>query len=294
MPREWRPSKRVVADMQDKRDMQDAVGAEGGREEQFIRYTLSTQQESEKLDAFQSHYGAIKREMQRRGTWKEKLRFADIGCGLGLYSEFWDAQGFRVTGVDLNARALAIGQSRARTRHLPIHYVAGSATDVPLESGSFDVVFAMSLLEHVPDWRRCVDELIRLLAPGGLLWIETTNVVCPRQREFRLPLYSWWPRPLKRVAEHLARSSVPALANYTPWPAVHWFSYFTLHRYLADRDLLVSDRFDGMDTHGIGSAKKLVRRVALSSSAGRWAGYLLVSSLIVMGTRPVGGAAIGD
>ena len=256
------------------------------RDERFLEYTVTTQLKADKVAAFDSHYATIKREMERRGTWREGLRLLDVGCGLGLYSEYWHGRGFRVTGIDLNLSSLQIAMTRARERHIPARFTACAATGLPFESGSFDVVFAMSLLEHVPDWRTCTDELVRLLAPGGLLWIETTNVISPRQREFRLPIYSWWPAPAKRMAERLARGPFPALANYTPWPAVNWFSFFSLRRVLTQRGLLVSDRFDCMDLTAASTPKRWVRSLALSADIGRRLSYLLVSEVIVLATRP--------
>jgi 2-polyprenyl-6-hydroxyphenyl methylase/3-demethylubiquinone-9 3-methyltransferase len=258
--------------------------------EQFLKYTLSTQQiDDAKLSAFASHHDAIKREMQRRGTWRPGLRFLDVGCGLGLYSEFWHSQGFRVTGLDLSQATLVIARERAISAHYPIHYVLGSASDLPLASGSFDVIFAHALLEHVPDWQHCLTEFVRLLAPGGLLWIQTTNVICPYQREYRwLPIYSWWPRPIKRIAEGLARGPLPALANYTPFPAVNWFSYFQLRRFLGQRGLLISDRFDCMRIDQAATIKRVVRTFAMSGDVGRWVSYLSVEALIVLATRPAG------
>lgn len=259
------------------------------RNDQFIRYTLSTQHlDEDKLNAFQSHHDAVKREMKKRGTWRQGLRFLDVGCGLGLYSEFWHAQQFQVTGLDLSQATLAIARQRAVAANQRITYVRGSASQLPFSSGSFDVIFAHALIEHVPNWEVCMTEFIRLLAPGGLLWIQTTNVICPYQREFRwLPMYSWWPRPFKRIAERLARGPLPMLANYTPFPAVNWFSYFQLRRFLTAHKLLVSDRFDCMNTQGMAPLKVGVRRLALSNDVGRWLSYLCVEALIVLATRPL-------
>jgi 2-polyprenyl-3-methyl-5-hydroxy-6-metoxy-1,4-benzoquinol methylase len=54
-----------------------------------------------------------------------------------------------------------------------------------------DVCLLPELLEHVADWQSCLNEAARVLRPGGLLYLSTTNVLCPRQQEFNLPLYSF-------------------------------------------------------------------------------------------------------
>ena len=197
-----------------------------------------------------------------------------------------------MTGIDINAGMIARARARAAAQHLSIQYETGSTDRLPFHDRTFNIVFANSVLEHVTDWERCLLECIRVLAPGGLLWIETTNVLCPRQGEFRwLPLYSWWPGFLKRIAVKLSLGPLPSLANYSPCPALHWFSYFQLRRILEGHGLSVRDRFDCMDLAKAGLAKRMVRRFALSLEGGRWLAHALVSPLIVLAASPPGGHA---
>lgn len=227
-------------------------------------------------------FETIVREMGRANARRPTYRFLDVGCGVGLYTEYWHSRGARATGVDADESQLGIARARAEFDSAPIRYERAEADQLPFQDASFDIVFANSILEHVRNWEACVEEWIRVLAPGGLLWIETTNVLCPRQGEYRgLPLYSWWPGPLKRLVERLA-VRYPALANHSSRPALHWFSYFRLRRFLEARGLRVRDRFDCMDMTQAGLAKRLARKVALSSAAGRAAAYLAVTPLIVL------------
>lgn len=263
--------------------------------QQFLDHVYSTQIPEAKAVVFKMHYDTMKREMQRRGGWRADARFLDVGCGQGLSAEYWHSLGLQVTGVDLDEDLIAHARSRAAAKGLSLRYEVGSADRVPFEDRAFDIVYANSLLEHVPDWERCVDEWVRVLASGGLLWIETTNVLCPRQAEFRwIPLYSWWPGFMKRLVVHLARGPFPSLANYTPWPAVHWFSFFQLRTFLEARGLSVRDRFDCLDMTRIGMAKRLVRNLAVSSEVARRFAYVLVSPLVVIASRSSGLPAAGN
>ena len=103
------------------------------------------------------------------------------------------------------------------------------------------------LLEHVAEWQACVREAARVLAPGGLLYLSTTNVLCPKQQEFNLPLYSWYPTGLKHYCERLATTTRPAIANYAKYPAVNWFSFYGLREFLRPLGFRCLDRFDVMD-----------------------------------------------
>ena len=78
----------------------------------------------------------------------------------------------------------------------------------------------------------CVREAARVLKRGGVLYLSTTNVLCPVQEEFELPLYSGTRRPFKRRYQRLALTTRPELVNHARYPAVHWFSYYGLRDHL--------------------------------------------------------------
>ena len=72
-------------------------------------------------------------------------------------------------GLDLSRGML----QPARARGLRV--VQGSLTDVPLPSASFDLVYSMKVLAHVPPIELAVAELARLVRPGGHLLLEFYN-----------------------------------------------------------------------------------------------------------------------
>ena len=146
--------------------------------DKFLDYVLSSQTYETKISIVKGHYNAIRREMTRRGTWCHDARILDVGCGLGLYTEYWNSQGLQVTGVDLDKRLIERAQKRAEKSLLQIEYHAKPANELPFDNESFDIVFANSLVEHVSDWQSCIEEWIRVLTPGGLVWIVG-------QRQFR-------------------------------------------------------------------------------------------------------------
>lgn len=175
---------------------------------------------------------------------KQGLDVIDIGCNAGANCFVWAEIGHRVAGLDINQPLLAIAEQRAAAAGYRIDFRLGSATELPWPDASFDVCVVPELLEHVVEWQRCLDEFCRVLRPGGVVYISTTNWLCPVQEEFRLPLYSWYPAPLKRHYERLAATTRPELANYAKFPAVNWFSYFRLRAALASRGLRAIDRFE--------------------------------------------------
>jgi SAM-dependent methyltransferase len=108
----------------------------------------------------------------------------------------------------------------------------GAAEAIPLPDCSQDIVIFESVLEHVDSIPHSLEEIYRVLAPGGVLYMSTTN----RHRfslngsngEFNVPFYNWFPRLVKEsyVFQHLHYN--PKLANYTKRPAVHWLTFADL------------------------------------------------------------------
>jgi 2-polyprenyl-3-methyl-5-hydroxy-6-metoxy-1,4-benzoquinol methylase len=100
-----------------------------------------------------------------------KLRILDIGCGTGVNATFLSENGHHVVGVDLSP--VAIEQYRARGFE---GYVCDIESEpLPFEAGSFDLVYASEVIEHCADTAAFLQELNRLLRPGGQLLLSTTN-----------------------------------------------------------------------------------------------------------------------
>src|SRR5438094_10008876 len=104
-------------------------------------------------------------------------RVLDVGCGGGILAETLAAEGAVVTGIDPSEKSLAVARDHARRSGVTIDYRRGTAEDLGgagLE-GTFDLVFAVDVLEHVDDLERTIAGIARVLAPGGGLGVLTHN-----------------------------------------------------------------------------------------------------------------------
>lgn len=118
----------------------------------------------------------LRAENRLRNPWiASKLpsssKVLDMGCGAGFLTHELASAGHEVTGVDLSEESLNI----ARKLDTKGTYLRADVTAIPLESGSFDAVCAMDLLEHVENPKAVVQEAARLLKPGGLFFFHTFN-----------------------------------------------------------------------------------------------------------------------
>ncbi len=204
------------------------------------------------------------------------LEVLDLGCGAGTSTMIWADAGHRPVGLDINEKLIALAARRAREREVDARFLLGSAGQLPFPDDRFDVCVAPELLEHVPDWRECLDEIARTLKPGGIVFLSTTNVLCPVQDEFNLPLFSWYPGPIKRHYIRQAQTTRPELANYATFPAVNWFTFYSLRRALRQRGFdRFRDRFDVLSLRSGSALKARVARAIASTPATRFGGQVV-------------------
>jgi len=230
------------------------------------------------------------REMILRVTKRERdsvqdLDVLDVGCGAGTLSLLWAELGYKVHGLDVNAPLLKLAGERAAAGGWNIDFQLGSASQLPWPDASMDICLAPELLEHVVDWGSCLREFVRVLRPGGVLFLTTSNVLCPVQQEFNLPLYSWYPSPIKRYVEKLAVTTRPDLANFAKYPAVHWFSFYRLKSHLAKYGLHCLDRFDVIDLQSKSGIARFVLVALRAVPLLRFFGHVLTPSTTLVGIK---------
>ncbi|MEM9762755.1 MAG: bifunctional 2-polyprenyl-6-hydroxyphenol methylase/3-demethylubiquinol 3-O-methyltransferase UbiG [Pseudomonadota bacterium] len=99
----------------------------------------------------------------------------DLGCGGGFLSEALAARGATVTGIDPAAEAIAAASAHATATGLAIRYDTGVGEALPYPDASFDVVACVDVLEHVESVPKVLDEVARVLKPGGQFCFDTIN-----------------------------------------------------------------------------------------------------------------------
>ena len=99
----------------------------------------------------------------------------DLGCGGGFMSVALAERGARVVAVDPAAGAIAAGEHHARERGLDIDFRRGVGENLDLKNNSFDVVVCVDVLEHVDSVPATLDEVARVLRPGGTFVFDTMN-----------------------------------------------------------------------------------------------------------------------
>jgi SAM-dependent methyltransferase len=109
----------------------------------------------------------------------------DAGCGAGRHlCEAFRSRGVHVVGVDLKwedlekTRSLLCLMRETCDGHWLV--TQGDVTRLPFRDGAFDAVICSEVLEHIPESRKAIEELVRVLKPGRPLAVSVPRFLPER------------------------------------------------------------------------------------------------------------------
>jgi SAM-dependent methyltransferase len=140
---------------------------------------------SVKPDPKEGEYQPASREMSRRSAethaefmiaqLKPGMRLLDVGCGTGSITV-----GFAgyvnpgdVVGIDTGEAEIKAAVENAENLALSnVKFQVGGLTNLPFVENEFDAVFAGSAIEFIPDAAAAIDQIARVLRPGGVVGLS--------------------------------------------------------------------------------------------------------------------------
>jgi len=147
---------------------------------------------------------------ERHGPFTGR-RILDMGCGPGFYTDAFRARGAEVVPIDNDPTEMAmVGDP-------PEGAIVADAGALPLEDRSFDGVFCSNLLEHTPQADPVIEEMQRVLKPGGWGYVSWTNWWSPWGGHDMTPWHYLGPRLGPRLYEHFK-----GLPRKNPYGAGLW------------------------------------------------------------------------
>jgi len=134
-------------------------------------------------------------------SYRDNNRLLDIGCGAGNLLQAARKNGWNAQGLDVSAGAVK------HVRDLGFEVFEGELQDAAFPSEHFDVVTAAELLEHLIDPQPLLQEVARILRPGGLFWTTTPHARGLSGRVLGVKWRCVWP------PEHLQLFSIRGLTK---------------------------------------------------------------------------------
>jgi SAM-dependent methyltransferase len=125
----------------------------------------------------------------------------DIGAGYGAFVLSCRRHGLDAIGFEIEPLEVDIARQRLRRLEPGGDFAAvfrkGDAGQLPFANEAFDMVSLLNVLEHVPDYRAVLSEAVRVLRPGGRLFIVCPNYAAFRKEaHYHVPWMPMLPRPL--------------------------------------------------------------------------------------------------
>jgi len=173
-------------------------------------------------------YAPLRRSYQRIVTAALARPFQtwlDVGCGTGALLELGGQQNkdARLFGVDLSDQMIGVARSRLGER---ADVRVSDAEQLPFDDGRFDLVTCTFSFHHYPNPRRVLQEMARVLVPGGRALIadptllfplrQILNLTAPLSRDGRVKFYA------RRAMTGLAESAGFAVSA---WSKLDWHSF---------------------------------------------------------------------
>ncbi len=129
-------------------------------------------------EEMESHHISIAEQTIRRMNLQPGERVLDLGCGAGWATRILakavegERNGRHGAAVGVDVADEMIARARANARDIEnVQYVWGSAAELPLQDGSFDKVLSIESFYYYADQEKVLDEVRRVMAPGGKLYI---------------------------------------------------------------------------------------------------------------------------
>lgn len=147
----------------------------------------------------------------------------DLGAGLGGMSEELVISGARVTAVEPGAAWADLTRRRVARHRGQFTLMEAFGEDIPVPDRSFDLIVSLQVLEHVRDPDKVLQEVWRLLKPGGRFYLACENYLAFYEGHYRVPWLPLLPKSLGALyLRALGRSPVFLLeaVTYTTYPAI--------------------------------------------------------------------------
>jgi ubiquinone/menaquinone biosynthesis C-methylase UbiE len=137
---------------------------------QFTHLEWGSKQFFDEVERFRYEIQPFMRSLMEFDNFRGK-RLLEIGCGLGTDLLQFARAGAIATGVDLTAASIELVRKRFALEGIPVDAQVADAEHLPFGNNTFDVVYSFGVLHHTPNTQKSIDEVYRVLKPGGRILI---------------------------------------------------------------------------------------------------------------------------
>ncbi len=167
---------------------------------------------------------ALVRDFAERVASPKGKKILDVGCGNGGISIAFTMAGAQVSGVEIEEELYMISKNYAESLNIKPDFYLYDGLKLPFENNAFDFAVSASVLEHTDDPTAYLTEILRVVKPGGSLYLGFPNKLWPKETHTGLWLLTYMPAFL-RPAYIKFKKRNPLEDNN-----LHFYSYFDLQK----------------------------------------------------------------
>lgn len=200
-------------------------------------------------------------DMLRRADALTIGRSLDIGCGCGIYSKELEGMGFETYGVDVSGEMieecrniLSIPAEEFDNRFMP-----ANVEELPFGSESFDLVLSVGVFGYLLKDHAAVQEIVRVLKPGGYFFLSVQNIVSASNFDYALRV---WIRDHLRGIRRNGDAAIPV-----PWVTSHSSTHLFYKSYYPGKlkKAITGYGFSAVDEMSLGYELRIARKLGIVS-----------------------------
>lgn len=134
------------------------------------------------------------------GKIPKKTRILDMACGCGSFVFYGLLRDLDVWGIDPESWKHEFIQMKCEVHNYPSkwksHFIKGIGEALPFSDSFFDFITSHQTLEHVQDVEKCLSEMIRVLKPGGAIFLRAPDYRGTFEPHYRVPWLPLLPRSI--------------------------------------------------------------------------------------------------
>ena len=120
------------------------------------------------------------------------ISLLDIGSSTGIMTNEYAKHCKDVTGVDLASTAVQYSTNQYKRENLK--FICAPIEEIDFPDSSYDVITCSQIYEHVPSDKKLMEEILRLLKPGGVCYFAAGNRFKIIEPHYKLPFLSFLPK----------------------------------------------------------------------------------------------------
>lgn len=133
------------------------------------------------------------------------MHLLDIGSSTGYITNILSQNFASTVGIDIDEKGIDFAQKKFSGEKL--RFLLQDSMDIQFSDNTFDVVSCTHIYEHVPDSKKLMSEIYRVLKPGGICFFAAGNRINLMEPHYKLPLLSIFPKSIANQYIRLFRKA---------------------------------------------------------------------------------------